>query len=204
MLIPLKNRTVEAQLAQLMPVPDRQGTALQTDAHRLGRPCADSRGNRLRAGGAFSFPDHLAAAVDNTDRGLLLRDVQHQGRREAAQLARQYGLSIGVPNLGGLHQLNSMLSVSIGGHTWGLAGASGFARRVVVMRLGRLFLDGSTQDVFAQVEALHTAGIKPPEVYQLAHGLLPGIQWERLVTPADLAERLAGQVHAVQQSEVQP
>jgi len=79
-----------------------------------------------------------------------------------------------------------------------------FARRVVVMRLGRLFLDGSTQDVFAQVEALHTAGIKPPEVYQLAHGLLPGIQWERPVTPADLAERLAGQVHAVQHSEVQP
>src|SRR3954447_26660438 len=49
---------------------------LQTDAHRLGRPRADGRGDRLRGGGALAFPDHLAAALNNTDRGLLLRDVQ--------------------------------------------------------------------------------------------------------------------------------
>src|SRR3954470_10579922 len=49
---------------------------LQTDAHRLGRPRANGRGDRLRGGGALAFPDHLAAALNNTDRGLLLRDVQ--------------------------------------------------------------------------------------------------------------------------------
>jgi energy-coupling factor transport system ATP-binding protein len=76
-----------------------------------------------------------------------------------------------------------------------------FARRVIVMRLGRLFLDGATQDVFAQVEALHTAGIKPPEVYHLAQELLPGVQWEKPVTPADLALRLGEQTKAVQGSE---
>src|SRR3954447_4387877 len=66
----------QAQLPQLVPVPSRQGTALQTDAHRLRRPRADSRGDRLRGGGALAFPDHLTAAVDDADRGLLLRDVQ--------------------------------------------------------------------------------------------------------------------------------
>src|SRR4051794_485138 len=66
----------QVQLPQLVPVPSRQGTALQTDAHRLRRPRADGRGDRLRGGGALAFPDHLAAAVDNADRGLLLRDVQ--------------------------------------------------------------------------------------------------------------------------------
>ena len=66
----------QAQLPQLVPVPGRQGTALQTDAHRLGRPRADGRSDCLRGGGALAFPDHLAAAIDDTDRGLLLRDVQ--------------------------------------------------------------------------------------------------------------------------------
>src|ERR687894_48885 len=66
----------QTQLPQLVPVPGRQGTALQTDAHRLGRPRADGRCDRLWGGGALAFPDHLAAAIDDTDRGLLLRDVQ--------------------------------------------------------------------------------------------------------------------------------
>jgi ammonium transporter, Amt family len=43
--------------------------------------------------------------------------------------------TIGVGNLGGLHQLSNMLTVDIGGHTWGLLGWSGFA------------LTGATYDV---------------------------------------------------------
>jgi Amt family ammonium transporter len=35
--------------------------------------------------------------------------------------------TVGVANLGGLHPLNHMLTVDIGGHTWGLVGGSGFA-----------------------------------------------------------------------------
>ena len=35
--------------------------------------------------------------------------------------------TIGVGNLGGLHQLNNMLTIDLGGHTWGIAGWSGFA-----------------------------------------------------------------------------
>ena len=43
--------------------------------------------------------------------------------------------TVGVPNLGGLHTLNNMLTVSVGGHTWGLLGGTGWA------------LSGSTYDV---------------------------------------------------------
>src|SRR3954470_19939775 len=81
----------QVQLPQFVPVPGRQRTALQTDAHRLGRPRAEGRGDRLRGGGAFAFPDHLAAAIEDTDRALLLRDVQSRrdcghGRREELHL----------------------------------------------------------------------------------------------------------------------
>jgi Amt family ammonium transporter len=35
--------------------------------------------------------------------------------------------TVGVSNLGGLHTLNHMLTIDVGGHTWGLMGWSGFA-----------------------------------------------------------------------------
>jgi energy-coupling factor transport system ATP-binding protein len=66
-----------------------------------------------------------------------------------------------------------------------------FARRVIVMRAARLFMDGPTQDVFRNVDELLTAGIKPPEVYYLARALLPNFQPDKPVTPKNLAETLA-------------
>jgi energy-coupling factor transport system ATP-binding protein len=66
-----------------------------------------------------------------------------------------------------------------------------FARRVVVMRSAEIFLDGATQEVFRQVDALLSAGIKPPEVYYLSRALLPDFQPDRPLTPALLAEILA-------------
>ncbi len=66
-----------------------------------------------------------------------------------------------------------------------------FARRVVVMKSARLFLDSPTQDVFRQVDALLTAGIKPPEVYYLAQKLLPDYLPDRPLTPEILADLLA-------------
>jgi len=66
-----------------------------------------------------------------------------------------------------------------------------FARRVIVMREGRLFLDGSTQDVFSQEDTLLTAGIKPPEVYSMARLLLPGVHFDKPLTPVDLGKLLA-------------
>jgi energy-coupling factor transporter ATP-binding protein EcfA2 len=66
-----------------------------------------------------------------------------------------------------------------------------FARRVIVMRSARLFLDGLTQNIFRQLDELLTAGIKPPEVYYLARQLLPGFLPDKPVTPENLAETLS-------------
>ncbi len=71
-----------------------------------------------------------------------------------------------------------------------------FARRVIVMRAGKLFLDGPTQDVFSQVDALLTAWIRPPEVYSMARRLFPGMHFDRPLTPADLGELIAGRAQA--------
>jgi energy-coupling factor transport system ATP-binding protein len=73
-----------------------------------------------------------------------------------------------------------------------------FARRVIVMRSGRLFIDGPTQDVFGQVDELLTAGIKPPEVYYLARTLLPDIHFDLPITPENLCENLANRAHQTQ------
>jgi energy-coupling factor transporter ATP-binding protein EcfA2 len=71
-----------------------------------------------------------------------------------------------------------------------------FARRVVVMRDARIFLDGLTQDVFCQVSKLLEAGIKPPEVYRLAKAVIPDETFDCLLTPDELAsvldERIEG------------
>jgi energy-coupling factor transport system ATP-binding protein len=71
-----------------------------------------------------------------------------------------------------------------------------YARRVVVMSQGRILLDGPTQDVFREMDQLVRAGIKPPEVYELARTLLPGIRLERPLTPQDLADLLIERVLA--------
>src|ERR1700745_1684822 len=59
-----------------MPVPTRQRTALQSDAHHSGRLRANDRGERLRRGGTLALPERLAAAIDHADRGLLQRHVE--------------------------------------------------------------------------------------------------------------------------------
>ena len=66
-----------------------------------------------------------------------------------------------------------------------------FAKRVIVMRNAQIYLDGTTQDVFSQVELLHVAGIKTPEVYQLIHSLIPDFIPEKPLTPVYVAEILA-------------
>ncbi|MEJ5200950.1 MAG: ATP-binding cassette domain-containing protein [Anaerolineales bacterium] len=65
-----------------------------------------------------------------------------------------------------------------------------FARRVIVMWRSEVYLDGTTQEVFAQVDQILRAGIKPPEVYELARRLLPDVRLDRPIVPEDLAELL--------------
>lgn len=65
-----------------------------------------------------------------------------------------------------------------------------FAKRVIVMCQGEVLLDGPTQDVFRQADLIAQAAIKPPEVYQLAQAIFPGIRLEKAITPRDLAEMI--------------
>jgi energy-coupling factor transport system ATP-binding protein len=65
-----------------------------------------------------------------------------------------------------------------------------FAKRVIVMREAQVFMDGTTQEVFAKVDEIKTAGIKPPEVYFLARDLLSDVVLDRPVTPEILANLL--------------
>lgn len=46
-----------------------------------------------------------------------------------------------------------------------------YAKRVIALAQGKVLLDGSTAEVFAQPEVLEKTFVKPPEVTQLAHGL---------------------------------
>lgn len=65
-----------------------------------------------------------------------------------------------------------------------------FARRVIVMWNAEVYMDGTTQEVFAQVDRILKAGIKPPEVYNLARRLLPNVHLDRPITPEDLGDLL--------------
>jgi len=66
-----------------------------------------------------------------------------------------------------------------------------YTHRVVVMSEGEVLLDGPTQEVFRETGKLKRAKIKPPEVYELAEALLPGIPLPGLITPENLAGLLA-------------
>lgn len=65
-----------------------------------------------------------------------------------------------------------------------------FARRVIVMKSAKILLDSQTETVFSQVDALLSAGIKPPEVYYMVQKLLPDYIPDRPLTPAYLAQIL--------------
>ena len=73
-----------------------------------------------------------------------------------------------------------------------------YARRVVVLSEGRVLLDGPTQDVFRETETILKAGIKPPEVYELARRLFPGIALGRLLDPEGVADLLIAGARATQ------
>lgn len=65
-----------------------------------------------------------------------------------------------------------------------------FARRVIVMWKSEVYMDGTTQEVFARVDQILKAGIKPPEVYELARRLLPDVPLDRPIIPEDFADLL--------------
>ena len=58
------------------------------------------------------------------------------------------------------------------------------------MLAGKIWMDGTTQEVFSQPAKLTPAYIKPPTLYQLAHRFCPEADISAVVTPEDLADLL--------------
>ncbi|NMC78466.1 MAG: ABC transporter ATP-binding protein [Chloroflexi bacterium] len=91
--------------------------------------------------------------------------------------------------------MNLVLELNRNGHTCivtthNMNLVSLFAKRVIVMRSAKVFMDGPTQEIFRNVSELEKAWIKPPVVYALTQALIPEAQLEKPITPNDLAELL--------------
>lgn len=63
-----------------------------------------------------------------------------------------------------------------------------YCRRVVVMREGRVWLDGSPREVFRHTEELAASSLKPPQITRLAHRLAPLGMPADVLTVAEMVE----------------
>ena len=113
------------------------------------------------------------------------RDLSKGQRQRVAVAAvlsmRPAVLNIDEPTTGqdyqdGLDMLNLIQRLNQAGHTilfitHDMPMVARFARRVLVFRDGEILLDGTTQQVFSQVDALRTTFLAPPQITQLAHAL---------------------------------
>ncbi|GAF84252.1 unnamed protein product, partial [marine sediment metagenome] len=68
-----------------------------------------------------------------------------------------------------------------------------YAKRTIVLGLGRILLDGPTSEVFTQVEELAKTYIQPPQVTQLAIGLQKIGLRPDIITIEELQRTLKGQ-----------
>lgn len=113
------------------------------------------------------------------------RDLSKGQRQRVAVAAvlsmRPAVLNIDEPTTGqdyqdGLDMLNLIQRLNQAGHTilfitHDMPMVARFARRVLVFRDGQILLDGTTQQVFSQVDTLRTTFLAPPQITQLAHAL---------------------------------
>jgi energy-coupling factor transport system ATP-binding protein len=75
--------------------------------------------------------------------------------------------------------------------THNMALAAEYAQRIVVMKDGRVYMDGSPREVFGRVEELEQAGILPPPINRLSRELRPDIPLPRdALSAAELADML--------------
>jgi energy-coupling factor transport system ATP-binding protein len=68
--------------------------------------------------------------------------------------------------------------------------AAEYARRVIVLKDGRVLIDGSTRDVFSKPDLLKTTYLNPPQITRLAQALSRfGIPGDVLTVP-EMAEMM--------------
>jgi energy-coupling factor transport system ATP-binding protein len=77
--------------------------------------------------------------------------------------------------------------------THNIGAAAQYARRIIVMKNARIFMDGSPREIFGQREKLAEAGILAPQITRLSHELRASIPLEKdALTPGELASMLTG------------
>jgi energy-coupling factor transport system ATP-binding protein len=75
--------------------------------------------------------------------------------------------------------------------THNINAAAEYAKRILVMKAGSIFLDGKPEDVFGRTDELAEAGILPPQITRLSQSLCGSIPLKKVaLTPIELAEML--------------
>jgi energy-coupling factor transporter ATP-binding protein EcfA2 len=75
--------------------------------------------------------------------------------------------------------------------THNISAAAQYARRIIVMKDARIFMDGSPREIFGQKEKLAEAGILAPQMTRLSQELRASIPIEKdALTPGELASAL--------------
>ena len=73
--------------------------------------------------------------------------------------------------------------------------AARYAKRIIVMKNGRIFMDGQPPEIFGQKEKLAEAGILAPQITRLSQKLRAHIPLEKdAMTPDELASTLVRQI----------
>ena len=120
------------------------------------------------------------AAVLAMDTGILLLDEPIAGQDSR-------GCRMVMDIIAGLHQKGK--TVLLITHNIGIAAR--YARRIIVMKNARIWMDGTPLEIFGQSEKLAEAGILAPQITMLSQELRRHIPFEKdALTPEELAEML--------------
>jgi energy-coupling factor transport system ATP-binding protein len=141
--------------------------------------------------------DEALAAVDLADSGDLDPFILTKGSRQRVAVASTLAtkpevIILDEPTTGLDHrELQGMMTLirrlNEQGHTiliitHAMAVAAEYARRVILMRDGRIVRDGQTREVFSDEPLLNELGLTPPPVVQVANRLgVPALTLEELI-----------------------
>jgi len=127
------------------------------------------------------------AAVLAMDTGILLLDEPVAGQDSP-------GCRMIMDIIDRLHKKG--ITILLITHNIGIAAR--YAKRIIVMKNGRILMDGQPPEIFGQKEELAEAGILAPQITRLSQELRAHIPLEKdAMTPEELASMLANQITGI-------